>query len=86
MRHISDLSLALACSRSILKHSRLTETFPAKEVTMSHAHHSTHEFKKKAAHTPKEKRALKLEKKRAAEHANPEIKIVKGTLNPPTAS
>lgn len=56
------------------------------EIIMSHAHHSTHESKKKAAHTPKEKRAMKLEKKRAAEHSNPEIKIVKGSLNPPTAS
>jgi hypothetical protein len=53
---------------------------------MSHTHHTTKEGKKKALHTPKEKRALKLEKKRAAEHSNPEIKVVKGTLNPPTAS
>ena len=53
---------------------------------MSHSHHSTHENKKKAQHTPKEKRVMKLEKKRAAEHSNSEIKIVKGALNPPTAS
>ena len=50
---------------------------------MSHSHHSTHEDKKKALHTLKEKKAMKLEKKRAAEHSNPEIKVVKGTLNPP---
>jgi hypothetical protein len=50
---------------------------------MSHSHHSTKETRKKPLHTPKEKRAIKLEKKRAAEHSTPEIKIVKGTLNPP---
>lgn len=53
---------------------------------MSHSHHSTKEGKKKALHTPKEKRAMKLEKKRAAEHSTPEIKVVKGTLNPPATS
>lgn len=53
---------------------------------MSHSHHSTKENKKKALHSPKEKRAMKLEKKRATEHSNPEIKVIKGTLNPPTAT
>jgi hypothetical protein len=53
---------------------------------MSHTHHSTREDKKKAQHSPKEKRAMKLEKKRASENPNPEIKIVKGVLNPPSAT
>lgn len=53
---------------------------------MSHSHHSTHESKKKALHSPKEKKAMKLEKKRAAEHSTPEIKVVKGNLNPPTTA
>lgn len=50
---------------------------------MSHIRHSTKETRKKPMHTPQEKRAMKLEKKRAAEHSSPEIKIVKGILNPP---
>lgn len=53
---------------------------------MSHAHHAAKESKKKPQHSLKEKRAMKLEKKRAAENSNPEIKIVKGALNPPTAA
>jgi hypothetical protein len=53
---------------------------------MSHAHHSSREGKKKALHSAKEKRAMKLDKKRAAENSNPEIKVVKGTLNPPSAA
>ena len=47
---------------------------------MSKAYHSTKEGKKKALHTLKEKKELKLERKRAAEHVNPEIKIVKGAI------
>lgn len=53
---------------------------------MSHAHHSSKESKKKPQHSPKEKRAMKLEKKRAAENPNPEIKVVKSVLNPPTSA
>ena len=53
---------------------------------MSHAHHASKENRKKPQHTPKEKRAIKLAKKRAAEQASPEIKVVKGTLNPPTST
>lgn len=49
---------------------------------MSHAHHVSKENKKKPQHTLKEKRAMKLEKKRASETSNPEIKVVKGILNP----
>jgi hypothetical protein len=53
---------------------------------MSHTHHSNRENKKKALHTPKEKRAMKLDKKRAAEHSNPEVRIIKGVLNPSITS
>lgn len=53
---------------------------------MSHAHHSLREYKKKARHSPQEKRALKLEKKRAAENPHAEIKLVKGVLNSPAAT
>lgn len=69
-----------------------TETHPAyrkladEEIIMSHTHHSNRENKKKALHTPKEKRAMKLDKKRAAEHSNPEVRIIKGALNPSITS
>jgi len=53
---------------------------------MSHAHHVSKENKKKPQHTLKEKRVMKLEKKRASDNSNPEIKIVKGTLNPSAAA
>lgn len=53
---------------------------------MSHSRHSTHEAKKKPLHTAKEKKAMKLEKKRAAEHSTPEVKVVKGALNPTATS
>lgn len=49
---------------------------------MSHTHHANRENKKKALHTPKEKQAMKLDKKQAAEHSNPEVRIIKGALNP----
>jgi hypothetical protein len=64
----------------------LLNSFWQGENIMSHTHHSTREDKKKAQHSPKEKRAMKLEKKRASENPNPEIKIVKGVLNPPSAT
>jgi hypothetical protein len=51
-----------------------------KEIIMSKAYHSTKEGKKKPLHSIKEKKALKLERKRAAEHVNPEIKVVKGAI------
>jgi len=50
---------------------------------MSHVRHSTKEAKKKPLHSIKEKKAIKLERKRAVEHEAPEVKVVKGTLNPP---
>ncbi|HTH95044.1 MAG TPA: hypothetical protein VL550_07425 [Rhodocyclaceae bacterium] len=49
---------------------------------MSKSHHATHEAKKKPLMTPKAKKAQKLEKRRAAEHQAPEIKIVHGSLKP----
>jgi hypothetical protein len=64
-----------------------TETWPQlaaslKEIIMSKSHHATHEAKKKPLMTPKAKKAQKLEKRRAAEHQAPEIKIVHGSLKP----
>lgn len=53
---------------------------------MSKAYHSTREAKKKPLLSHKEKKALKLERKRAAEHAAAEIKIVKGNLKPTNPS
>ena len=53
---------------------------------MSHAHRSPKEDKKKPQHSPKEKRAMKLEKKRASENPASEIRIVKGVLNPSSAT
>jgi hypothetical protein len=50
---------------------------------MSHIRHSTKETKKKPVLSLKEKKALKLERKRAGEHETPEIKVIQGTLNPP---
>jgi hypothetical protein len=47
---------------------------------MSKAFHSSKEGKKKPLHTIKEKKALKLERKRAAEHMTPEIKVIKGAI------
>lgn len=53
---------------------------------MSHSNHANHESRKKALHSPKEKRAMKLDKKRAAENPNHKVRVIKGALNPSVAS